>query len=54
MVQSGVTFRVSGEAGQRYKLWELVGGEFYIERVLPFTRNLNFFLDKDKVICYSL
>ena len=29
--------RISGEAGQRYKLWELVGGEFFVERVLTFT-----------------
>ena len=34
MVQISVTFRVSGEAGQRYKLGMLVGGEFYVERVL--------------------
>ena len=46
--------RISGEAGQRYKLWELVGGVLHAERVLTFTRNLNFFLDTDKVICYLL
>ena len=26
--------RISGEAGQRYKLWKLVGGVLYAERVL--------------------
>ena len=26
--------RISGEAGQRYKLWELVGGELHFEGVL--------------------
>ena len=29
-----------------------MGGEFYVERVLTFTRNLNFFLDVEKVIYY--